>query len=306
METIVVALGGNALLREGEAPTFSNQLKNVHKAAKGLAKLITKGERLVITHGNGPQVGEELIRGKYAKGKVPQMPLYIIDAETQAFIGSILEGALLDELSKLGKKGKICTIITHVLVDSKDKALRHPTKPIGPFYSRGELEAELKNEKFAYVKEEGKYRRVVGSPEPKKILELDEIKSMVKNGYVVICCGGGGIPVCKSGKSYKGVDAVIDKDSTSQLLANNIGAEKLYIFTKIDYVYSDYKHLRGPVRRMRASEIAKKLNTYEEGTWRPKMAAAARFIKNGGKEVRIGALDAVEEVVSGRSGTLIV
>ncbi len=305
METVVVALGGNALLKKGEKPTFQVQYKNVKAAAKGMASMIAKDMSIVITHGNGPQVGDELLRGHYARSVVPQLPLYLLGAETQAFIGSMLERALTNELAAAHINRKVCTVITHALVEKKDPAFRHPSKPIGPYYSKKELAEALKEQRFPYVEEEGKYRRVVGSPEPKKILEIDSIRKLVDQGIVVICCGGGGIPVFRQGASYVGAYAVIDKDSTSGLLASSIGAKKLYIFTKTKYVYSDFGHLRGPIRKMRAAEVARSLNTYEEGTWRPKMAAAARFIMNGGKEARIGMLEDIEGVISGRTGTTI-
>ena len=238
MDAIVVALGGNALLQRGEKPSFHLQMKNISETAWRLAKVMAKSRHgFVITHGNGPQVGDEFLRNFFAKGEIPKLPLHILNAETQAMIGSMLELELGNELKRQGSGKRVSTIITHVLVSRKDPAFEKPTKPIGPFYTEAHLERELEEEKFHYAKVDGEYRRVVPSPRPLEILEINEIEALAKRGDIVICCGGGGIPVFNSGKAHMGAEAVIDKDSTTQLLSNSIGAKRMVILTNVDYVY---------------------------------------------------------------------
>ncbi len=302
METIVVALGGNALLNKGEEPTFEVQSKNIAKAAKSLAPILAqKGKRFLITHGNGPQVGEELLRNKYAMGHVPSLPMHLLNAETQAFIGSMLETALLNEFKKFKAKKKISTVVTHVLVDKHDKAFQNPTKPVGPFYTKKQLDSELKKEGFEFVKVEGMYRRVVASPKPLEILELEAIKR-ISQDEIVICCGGGGIPVLK-GYGFHSGRAVIDKDLTSALLASSINADRLMILSNIDNVFDP--KTKKPIKKVSASALSKRIDEFEEGTMKPKVSACASFIKAGGKTAQIGNLLNFEDVIKEKSGTLI-
>ncbi len=303
MDALVIALGGNALLQNGEKPSFPVQLKNARRTAKSIARRLAKEKAFVITHGNGPQVGYELLRNIYAGRKLPQMPLRIINAETQAIIGSILQSAIASELEKIGSKKRICTVLTHVVVDRKDKAFENPTKPIGPLYSKKELQKQLKIEKFDYVMTGLLYRRVVASPRPLKIIEIGQIKELVEDGFGVICCGGGGIPIFDD---WNGANAVIDKDRTTQHLANSIKASRMAILTNVDCVYKDYLGRRVPIKKIEASSIGESLGDFDEGTMRPKLEACTDFIMNGGKRAYIGSLFSLDSALAGTSGTLIM
>ena len=242
---IVVALGGNALLREGESGSFSEQFENVKKTAKILADLIERGYMIVITHGNGPQVGATLLRHDAGQKiyDVPAFPMDVCGAETQGFIGYMIQQALGNELKKRGIGRGVVTIVTRVLVDDKDPAFKSPTKPVGPFYTREEME-KIKKEHPDYVfkedKARGGWRRVVPSPDPKKILEGDAIKSLVNSGFIVVASGGGGIPVIETSEGIKGVEAVIDKDLAGERLASLVGADKFVILTDIDGAYLNF------------------------------------------------------------------
>lgn len=305
-KTIVIALGGNALLQKGEGRTFESQKRNAEKTAKSIASAIANSNsRFILTHGNGPQVGDELLRNLHAQKDVKKLPMHILNAETQAFIGSMLELALNRELERLGSKKRFVTIITHVVVDEKDKAFGNPTKPVGPYYTPGELKAELKNGKFSYAKVNGGFRRTVASPQPLQIMELDSIKMLLDKGYGVICCGGGGVPVFRDGKNYKGADAVIDKDRTTQLLAKHLRADELDILTDIDEVYWDFGDRSSGISKVPAKKLKPRLGEFEPGTIRPKLEACVDFVLGGGNIARIGNLFMAKEVIKGKAGTSI-
>ncbi len=307
MKTFVVALGGNALLDFGEKPTFRVQYRNASMMARSLRPLLKrKDTRIAITHGNGPQVGDELLRNEFAKEEMPKLPLHALIAETQALIGTMLELALKRELAMMGSKREVVTLLTHVCVDGKDKAFDKPTKPVGPFYTRTQLEAELRRERFSFVRIKGRYRRVVASPEPLRIMEIDAVRALIQRNAIVIAAGGGGIPVIEERGLYKGVDAVIDKDLTSQLLASSLKADLLAILTNVGCVYMDYKNRKEPISKIRITELEASLDGFEEGTMQPKLRACTRFIENGGKEAYIGNLFQLESMLSGKSGTKIV
>jgi carbamate kinase len=307
MKTVVVALGGNALLDYGERPTFRVQFRNASRMARSLGTLLDREDTsIVITHGNGPQVGDELLRNEYAKGEMPKLPLHALIAETQASIGTMLELALKQELARLGSEREVAVLLTHVCVDGSDKAFDKPTKPVGPFYTRAQLEAELRRERFCFVKERGKYRRVVASPEPLRIMEIDAVRTLVNRNAIVIAAGGGGIPVIEGRGVYKGVDAVIDKDLTAQLLASAVDADVLAILTNVDCVYRDYKSRKRPIGRIGIGELEPTLGSFEEGTMRPKLRACVRFIENGGRTAYIGNLFRFDAMLAGKSGTKIV
>jgi carbamate kinase len=304
---IVLALGGNALLKEGEEPLFKVQVHNAEVTMRGIARAVAgSGSRFIITHGNGPQVGDELLRNFYAEKEVPKLPMHILNAETQALIGSMIELALNRELERLGSKRRFSTIITHVLVSEKDPAFKNPSKPVGPYYSEKELKAELKREKFTYVKVRGRCRRTIASPRPLQILEVNSIKALLDAGYCVICCGGGGVPVFKRGKNYVGAEAVIDKDRTAQLLASQLHAKELDILTDVSNVYWDMDDKSSKIVKVSSKKIRAKLQSFEVGTMRPKLEACTSFIDHGGTVARIGGLYMASDVLKGRSGTTIV
>jgi carbamate kinase len=306
MKTIVIGLGGNALLGPGKSQKVGLELRNAERAACEIAKIAKTGKyNIVITHGNGPQVGDEQIKNSNSRKAVPELPLYMLNAETEASIGTVLETALRNELKRLHIEKEVCVMLTHTVVDKKDRAFLKPTKPIGPFYSKDALLKELKFKKFDYIRVGDRYRMVVPSPAPVSILEADAIKSIAGRA-IVIAAGGGGVPVLELRGRYVGANAVIDKDMTTQLLANLMGAFEMVILTDVDRVYRDFENRRGAIGKVRAKELNRLLDTFEEGTMRPKIKACVKFIENGGKIAHIGSLYRLSEVLKGTSGTTIV
>ena len=238
MKRIVVALGGNALQAEGKEATSASQLKVVRETAVHLADLIEEGYEVVVAHGNGPQVGRIVIQNEYASEVTPAMPFDVCGAMSQGMIGYHIQQALREELMRKGINKPVVSLITQVVVNKDDPAFIKPTKPIGPFYEQDKVERLQKEKKYVMVEDAGRgYRRVVASPKPIKIVELESIKILMDNGAVVITVGGGGIPVIElEDKSLKGVAAVIDKDFASEKLAEDIDADELIILTAVDKV----------------------------------------------------------------------
>jgi carbamate kinase len=296
----VVALGGNALMRKDERGTVADQLANLRRALPELAPLLDGP--VVLTHGNGPQIGNGLLRQERAAEEAPPLPLYIAVAQTQAEIGALLE----TELRRLADREVAC-VLTHVLVDESDPAFRDPTKPIGPFYSR-EQAAELERERgWTIVPDAGRgWRRTVPSPEPLQIVEVGPIRALLEAGTLAIACGGGGIPVARREDGLHGVDAVIDKDRTSALLAAAVGARRLVILTAVPALYRDFG---GPsqeeIRELAAGEAEALLPDLHAGSMRPKVEASLRFVRETGGEVLITAPEALDEALAGRAGTRV-
>ncbi len=306
MHLTVIALGGNALLRRGQRPTFATQNRNTRLAAKSIVRYIDKYDcGIAITHGNGPQVGEELLRNESARESVAQLPLHILTAETQAFIGSMLESAIMSEARARRIDIKIATVLTHVVVDMDDPAFMKPSKPIGPFYDRGQLARALRSGRFDYVKTGGAFRRAVASPRPIEILELSLVKKLLDDGCVVICAGGGGIPVANVNGRMVGADAVIDKDLTTQLLANGIGADTMVILTDASRLYADYSDKRSGIKEARVADLERMVDSLEKGSIKPKVEACIRFIRNGGRAAYIGNLFMLNRIMDRTSGTMI-
>ncbi len=303
MGLIVIALGGNALLDPSAAQSFRNEGKSMDRVSRSIA-VLSKRHRIILTHGNGSQVGDELVRNERAKKFVSKMPLYLLNAETQATVGSIIETSLRNSLHSLRIKTDVSVICTHVVVDRDDHAFRKPTKPVGPLYSERELKEELAVEKFHYIRVGSKYRRVVASPIPKRILELESIEKCSRNG-IVIACGGGGIPVVDDKGSVHGVNAVIDKDRATQLLATSLNADRMVILTSVDYVHSNAKG-SAMIKRISAKELRKGLQGFENGTIRPKLEACVDFVENGGKEAVIGNVFKLDSIMLNRSGTRVL
>lgn len=305
---IVVALGGNAL-----GKNLNEQLSAVKFTAKALADLIEDGNEVVITHGNGPQVGR--IDSAMAAlcredSSVERTPLSMCVAMSQAYIGYDIQNALREELLSRNIHKPVATIVTQVLVDGDDPALQNPTKPIGKFMSEDEAQKEHERLGFTMREDAGRgWRRVVPSPEPKKIVELDAIRASVEDGSVVICCGGGGIPVKKVGNFHKGVGAVIDKDNVSSLLADNLNADILLILTAIDKVRIRYgKPDELSLDSMSLTDARRYIadGEFAAGSMLPKVEAAARFVGNGnGRIAVIAALHQAGEAVRGQAGTVI-
>ncbi len=301
----VIALGGNAILREGDRPTYANQYARIRATAAQIAKIAKRGGKLLITHGNGPQVGDELLRNWYAKQKVPPFPLYLLNAETQATVGSMIVTALSNEFIKQRIRRQAVAVITHVEVDANDPAFKRPDKPIGPFYTHAELAKELKHEKFSYVPEKGLYRRVEPSPSPKAVLEIDAIREVFESGAVVVAGGGGGVPVIRRHGAYVGTSAVLDKDRTTQLLANKLGADTMLMLTNVDYLYKNYHDRGSAIRSISAERLKRMLPSLEAGTIRPKASACVSFIENGGQRAYIGNLSGLDAMLDGTAGTTI-
>jgi len=307
---IVVALGGNALLRKGQKGTYYEQFENAKRTAKFLASIIEKGYELIITHGNGPQAGNLAIQNDLAKDKVPPMPLDVINAETQAQIGYMLQQSLINELNKRGIKRTVVALVTQVVVNKDDPAFNNPTKYIGPYYFDENEVNRLTREKGWIIKKDprGGWRRVVPSPEPIDIVEKEVIIKLLEQGIVCITVGGGGIPVIKENGKYKGVEAVIDKDLASSLVARIVRADVLLILTDVEYVYLNYKKPNEkPLKKVTLKEIEK---YYDEGhflpgSMGPKILGAIKFLRAGGKIAMIGHLEKANQVLEGKTGTWI-
>jgi carbamate kinase len=314
LKTAVIAIGGNAILRSGEKPTQENQMRNVAVTAKGMADLIQIGYDIVITHGNGPQVGDILLRNEIAKDQIPPMGMDVCDAESQGQIGYMLQQALSSEFVQRGMDKVAVSLITQVVVSEDDPAFRNPTKPIGKYWTSEEAKA-LRKEKgwsMALDKKRGGYRRIVPSPEPIGIVESKPVKRLVFGGEhqaeVVIACGGGGIPVIRKGGRYVGVEAVVDKDLAAAMLATAIKERLFVIATDVQNVFLDFgKVTQRPFLRASLSE-AKKLydeGQFPPGSMGPKILAAIRFLQNGGDEVVICATEQLVQALEGGAGTHI-
>ena len=297
---IVVALGGNALLRRGEPMTADNQRINIRIAAEQIAK-ISVGNELVIAHGNGPQVGLLSLQAA-AYTSVSPYPLDVLGAETEGMIGYMIE----QELGNLLPAGKpFATLLTQVEVDGNDPAFKYPSKPIGPVYSKEEAERLATEKGWSIAPDGDKYRRVVASPRPKRIFEIRPIKWLLEKGSIVICAGGGGIPTMygEDGK-LKGVEAVIDKDLCSALLAEQLGCDLLVIATDVDAVFIDWgKPTQKAVAQVHPDDLEKL--GFAAGSMGPKVQAACAFARNTGKEAVIGSLADIENIVKGYAGTRI-
>src|SRR5579885_3318186 len=261
MKTILLAVGGNALIRAGEKGTVAEQLENAQRTAAVIVELIRDGYRIVLTHGNGPQVGAALLRSERGASQVPGHPLDVCDASTQGEIGYILQQSLHTELRLAGIDVPVVTLVTESVVSLDDPAMKSPTKPVGPFYSLADAEEKQRQFGWQIVEDAARgYRRVVPSPDPTEILELEVIQSLINQGVLVIACGGGGIPVTWQNGRLLGVEAVIDKDRASALLAAELGVDLFVISTDTDYVYLNYKKPnQRPLTHVYDSELAEYL-----------------------------------------------
>jgi carbamate kinase len=310
MKLILIAVGGNSLIRAGEKGTIAEQLANARRTAAAIIGLIRGGYRIVITHGNGPQVGAQLLRSERACDQVPGQTLDVCGAASQGEIGYLLAQSLRDEISSAGLSLPVVSLVTQTVVSRDDPAMLHPTKPIGPFYSRADAEERRRTLGWQIVEDAARgYRRVVPSPEPVEIVELEVIRDLVEDGVLVIACGGGGIPVVRCNGTLEGVEAVIDKDRASALLASRLGADIFAISTDTDYVYLDYKKpTQKPLTHVTASEMQRYLDAgqFPPGNMGPKVESALRFLRAGGKEVIITCYEHLCSAVAGAAGTHIV
>jgi len=310
MKTILLAVGGNSLIRAGQKGSSVEQLANARRTAAEIVNLIREGHHLVVTHGNGPQVGAALLRSERAADQVPGQPLDICGACTQGEIGYLLEQSLTNELARAGLHTPVIALLTQSVVSAEDPAMQHPTKPIGPFYSRQEAEEKRRSLGWQIVEDASRgYRRIVPSPDPVEIVELEVIRDLVGHGVLVVACGGGGIPVVRKDGTLTGTDAVIDKDRASALLASRLGVDLFVISTDTDYVYLDYKKpTQSPLLSVTASEIEKHLleGQFPAGSMGPKVESVLRFLLAGGKEAIITSCDHLGKAVTGRAGTHIL
>lgn len=306
-----MALGGNAISSPSEPDTIANQFRHTRDALAGVTNLIARGYRVAITHGNGPQVGNALLRVELAKGRAPILPLGIIVADTEGGMGYMIEQCLQNMLLRRQLTCSVVTIVTQVLVDPEDSALKNPSKYIGQFYSEPEAKQMAEAEGWTVKQDGGRgWRRVVGSPQPLQILNGDAIEQLVEQGTIVIAAGGGGIPVYRKPDGWlEGVDAVIDKDRASAVLARDIGAQELFILTDTEFVSLNFgKPDQRDLRRMTLSEAERYLadGHFPAGSMGPKIEAAISFLKNGGRRVIICALARLMESLDGQSGTTIM
>ncbi|MFX1497979.1 MAG: carbamate kinase [Promethearchaeota archaeon] len=298
MKTLIVALGGNALIKPGEKGTAEQMLTNLRAPIRQIAEL-SREYNIIITHGNGPQVGALLLQQEATK-EVIEMPLEILVAETQGQIGFLIETTLDEELMELGidTEKYFLTVLTYVEVDPHDRAFKHPTKPIGPSYTR---------KRVGYVKTSKGWRRVVASPRPKRIVQWREIKKLMELNFIVIACGGGGIPVVKEGSRFRGVEAVIDKDLASAKLAEQIEADTLIIATDVEKVALNYGTIN--YRYLDKLSITEAKNYMKEGhfpagSMGPKVQAIVNFLESGGELGVITSIEKIKDALDGKAGTI--
>ena len=308
-KTIVIALGGNAIVQPGQKGTFAEQIANLRMSCRQIAEIIRRGHRVVLTHGNGPQVGNILIQNEAARDQVPPMPLDVLGAESQGEIGYLLQRELQQELRQRGINTSVVSLVTQVVVDPNDPAFQDPTKPVGPFYKEREALSLMADGGAPMKEDAGRgWRRVVPSPLPQRIMELEVIRNLTRSGTVVIACGGGGIPVFETEDELRGVEAVIDKDLAAQKLATALGADLLVILTDVPQVCLNYGTPQQ--RSLSAISVAEASQYLAEGhfpagSMRAKVEGAIQFVAGGGQAGIITSLDAAVAAVEGRAGTYI-
>jgi carbamate kinase len=309
-KTAVVALGGNAIGTTGRED-IHQQFANTRKSLAGILELVKEGYQLAITHGNGPQVGNALLRVERTMDTIPALPLGVIVADTEGGMGYMIEQSLQNKLHREGIPRKVVTIVTQVIVDRNDPSILNPTKPIGPFYTKEQAERLAKKNEWIIKEDAGRgFRRLVPSPIPTEIVEKDIIKSLVQSGTIVIAAGGGGAPVyVEEDGTYEGVDAVVDKDRASAVLARDIGAETLVILTSVDKVCLNYMNPNErPLSWVSVTEAKRYMaeGHFPRGSMGPKIGAAIQFLKAGGKQVIITSPGLVKEALEGKAGTKII
>ncbi len=312
MKTALVALGGNSLLHPDDDGTVEEQYERMRSTCRILGDMIESGYELVLTHGNGPQVGNILMQNELSSQVVPPMPLDVCVAQSQGQIGYIFQQVLTSELIERGIERQVCSLVTQVLVDEDDPAFGEPTKFIGPYYPPSEAE-RLREQKGWKMKEaeNGNYRRVVASPKPKRIIESSIIRDLVfsgDEGHVVIAAGGGGVPVIEKNGGFKGIDGVIDKDLASAVLAADIKEEFFIMITREDKVYLNYGESdQKPLDSISKEEAKRYLEDghFPPGSMGPKIKASINFLERGGKKVLITSSDELSSALEGNGGTYI-
>lgn len=307
----VVAFGGNAMLRPEDRGTQEEQIARAKQAARWLAEIVRKDYKLIVVHGNGPQVGNILIQAEEASTKIPPQSLDICVAQTEGSMGFLLQQAMRNRLESIGAGHEVATVLTEVEVDANDPAFKRPTKPIGPFFTRYRAEALERDLGWTMREDSGRgWRHVVPSPKPLKILNLETITHMLDGADCVIAAGGGGIPVVRGRDGqWRGVEAVIDKDYASALLAADLDADLYIVLTGVAKVSIDFgKPTQKELDRMSVAEAEKHLadGQFPPGSMGPKVDAAVRFVKRSGKQVLITDVEHLRDALEGREGTLIV
>ena len=307
----VVAFGGNALLRAEDRGTQEEQIARAKQAARWLAEIVRDGYRLIVVHGNGPQVGNILVQAEEASTKIPPQSLDVCVAQTGGSIGFMLQQAIRNRLESIGLGGEVATVLTEVEVDVADPAFKRPTKPIGPFFTRYRAEALERDLGWTMREDAGRgWRHVVPSPRPLRILNLNTISRMLDSAAVVIAAGGGGIPVVKGRDGqWRGIEAVIDKDYASALLAANLKADLFVILTGVPKVSLDFnKPTQRFVERMTLAEAGKHMadGQFPAGSMGPKIESAMQFVRASGQHVLITEVEVLREALEGKDGTLIV
>jgi carbamate kinase len=308
---VLVAMGGHAFMQKGEKGTVEEHERNAAEIARLLMSLVEKEYHLVITHGNGPQVGTLLLQQECSRNETPSMPLDVLVAMTEGSLGYILQQNLLNHLRRKDVRRYVVTVVTQVLVDESDPAFENPTKPIGPFLTKEEAERRVAQLSWIVKEDAGRgWRRLVPSPRPIRVIQRHMIREAARAGHIVVACGGGGIPIKKNADdSYAGVEAVIDKDLTSSVLATDIGAALLIILTAVPQVYLNFgsrdQRALGAVTLEEIEALAAQ-GHFPPGSMGPKIEAVVHFLKNGGRRALITNPESLPHAIEGRAGTHIV
>jgi carbamate kinase len=308
---VVVAIGGNAITREFEEGNIYQQFANTRQSLVGVVEMISEGHRVVLTHGNGPQIGNYLIRVEASRHLVPPIPLGVLVADTEGGMGYMIEQSLQNMLLRRGIRGKAATILTQVIVDRNDPSISNPTKFVGPFYTKNEAN-KIEKERGCVLKKDAErgWRRVVPSPHPIEIVEKEFIKELIEKGVVVVACGGGGIPVyIEDDGTYEGVDGVIDKDLAAAVLARDIQASQFIILTSVEKVALHFgTDQQIDLDQLTVSEAKAylKQGEFPPGSMGPKIEAAIQFLKQGGEEVLITSVERMTHARRGTTGTRII
>ncbi len=309
----VIALGGNAIIPAGQEGTYEQQVEITRGTMVQVARLAAAGHRVVMTHGNGPVVGNIILRNDAGQARygIPDMPMFVCGADSQGGLGFMIQQALHNALLDEGLKIPVATVVTQVLVDREDPAFDHPTKPIGPFYDEQQARVLERENGWTVVKDAGRgWRRVVPSPRPQEVVEWEAIRTLVDGGVLTIATGGGGVPVIRDAAGHlQGVDAVIDKDRASDLLGRLIGADTLVIITQVDVVYAGFgtpQQEALPVLDSVRAAAMLEADEFPPGSMGPKIESALSFLAGGGREVLITSPENLLAAIEGRAGTRIV
>jgi len=308
---VLLALGGHAFMLRGEKGTIHEQERNAAQICQRLQTLVDRDYNIVITHGNGPQVGHLLLLNETSDGSVPLMPMDVLVAQTEGSLGYFLQQAMLNELRRRQLKRYVVTVVTQVLVDPEDPAFKTPSKPVGPFLTKEEAERRREQLGWTIVEDSGRgWRRVVASPRPLKVVQRHMIREACAEGHIVIACGGGGIPIIKKpDDSYEGIEAVIDKDLSSSLLANQIGADIFIILTEVPQVFVNYGKPDQEALSAITSENLMELyrqGQFPAGSMGPKVLAVCEFLERGGRRAIITNPETLEAALQGRGGTHVI